>query len=244
MKTKTTTEQRARGVVLSSLAFLGVLIITSPVQAATVFFDDFEDGDHLGWLTTNGNVGNGTGSTGVELHNTSMMAVVRHSGSGSYSLSHDFSYVPDQTLSFTMQAIANSRTMTGGGILHSYSGVTISFLNVLNGTLGSVSIFNATDPGSFGPTTNLVDSAQHDYTALVSDYAVLAGLGATDPIAKINLNFLASSEGYCNIGGCASSSSTVWFDNVHIEAVPVPAAVWLFGSGLLGLVGIARRKKV
>lgn len=27
------------------------------------------------------------------------------------------------------------------------------------------------------------------------------------------------------------------------QAVPVPAAVWLFGSGLLGLVGIARRKK-
>jgi hypothetical protein len=26
--------------------------------------------------------------------------------------------------------------------------------------------------------------------------------------------------------------------------VPVPAAVWLFGSGLMGLVGIARRKKV
>lgn len=28
------------------------------------------------------------------------------------------------------------------------------------------------------------------------------------------------------------------------SAVPVPAAVWLFGSGLLGLVGMARRKKV
>jgi len=27
------------------------------------------------------------------------------------------------------------------------------------------------------------------------------------------------------------------------SAVPVPAAVWLFGSGLLGLVSIARRKK-
>jgi hypothetical protein len=26
-------------------------------------------------------------------------------------------------------------------------------------------------------------------------------------------------------------------------AVPVPAAVWLFGSGLLGLVGVARRKR-
>ncbi len=37
------------------------------------------------------------------------------------------------------------------------------------------------------------------------------------------------------------------FDNVlvmgdAIPAVPVPAAVWLFGSGLLGLVGVARRK--
>ena len=30
---------------------------------------------------------------------------------------------------------------------------------------------------------------------------------------------------------------------ISTSAVPVPAAVWLFGSGLLGLVGIARRKK-
>lgn len=27
-----------------------------------------------------------------------------------------------------------------------------------------------------------------------------------------------------------------------VQAVPIPAAVWLFGSGLLGLVGVARRK--
>jgi len=29
----------------------------------------------------------------------------------------------------------------------------------------------------------------------------------------------------------------------EVSAVPVPAAVWLFGSGLIGLVGMARRKK-
>ena len=34
------------------------------------------------------------------------------------------------------------------------------------------------------------------------------------------------------------SSSTV----VSVSAVPVPAAVWLFGSGLISLIGVARRK--
>jgi len=29
---------------------------------------------------------------------------------------------------------------------------------------------------------------------------------------------------------------------VNVAAVPIPAAVWLFGSGLLGLIGVARRK--
>lgn len=29
----------------------------------------------------------------------------------------------------------------------------------------------------------------------------------------------------------------------NVGAVPVPAAVWLFGFGLLGLIGVARRKK-
>jgi hypothetical protein len=28
----------------------------------------------------------------------------------------------------------------------------------------------------------------------------------------------------------------------EVQPVPVPAAVWLFGSGLLGLMGIARKK--
>ena len=30
---------------------------------------------------------------------------------------------------------------------------------------------------------------------------------------------------------------------VSVNEVPVPGAVWLFGSGLLGLIGVARRKK-
>lgn len=48
-------------------------------------------------------------------------------------------------------------------------------------------------------------------------------------------------------GADAGCVSDAYFDNVQMlieapAAVPVPAAAWLFGSGLLGLVGVARRK--
>jgi hypothetical protein len=48
-------------------------------------------------------------------------------------------------------------------------------------------------------------------------------------------------------GGVPGCQSNIFWDNISITAdvaaVPVPAAVWLFGSGLLGLIGVARRKK-
>ena len=39
--------------------------------------------------------------------------------------------------------------------------------------------------------------------------------------------------------GCYNKGSIVAVD---LQPIPVPAAVWLFGSGLLGLIGIARRR--
>ena len=47
--------------------------------------------------------------------------------------------------------------------------------------------------------------------------------------------------------GIKENYYTVWFGDVTdpqgLSSVPVPAAVWLFTSGLLGLMGVARRKK-
>ena len=40
-----------------------------------------------------------------------------------------------------------------------------------------------------------------------------------------------------------SEKFDITVNGVEAPPIPVPAAVWLFGSGLLGLVGVARRKK-
>jgi hypothetical protein len=39
-----------------------------------------------------------------------------------------------------------------------------------------------------------------------------------------------------------SNATTFRVDNIDVSAVPVPAAVWLFGSALFGLFGVARRR--
>ena len=48
-------------------------------------------------------------------------------------------------------------------------------------------------------------------------------------------------------GGVENCEASVDFDNItmttDVSAIPVPAAVGLFGSGLVGLVGVARRNK-
>lgn len=55
---------------------------------------------------------------------------------------------------------------------------------------------------------------------------------------------LAGLQSYldANVNGAGYAYSLNISDNANIGAVPVPAAAWLLGSGLLGLIGVARRK--
>ncbi len=62
----------------------------------------------------------------------------------------------------------------------------------------------------------------------------------SNPSDVFAFNFGAGGQGTPNKG----ISNNVWA--VHdgdIGAVPIPAALWLFGSGLLGLIGFSKRKK-
>ena len=63
--------------------------------------------------------------------------------------------------------------------------------------------------------------------------------GATDEdrfFGAVNLNGISSIF-------ISNTSGGVEVDHLQYGVVPIPAAVWLFGSGLIGLIGVARRKK-
>lgn len=44
-------------------------------------------------------------------------------------------------------------------------------------------------------------------------------------------------------GGSVDGNTGCWILHGQVSGIPVPAAAWLMGSGLIGLVGVARRKK-
>ena len=78
----------------------------------------------------------------------------------------------------------------------------------------------------------------------VEDY-IEASIGGIPSLFSAHVTNLDDSGS----GSCSASDNNVTCTAITGYAgggsvVPVPAAVWLFGSGLLGLAGIARRRKV
>jgi hypothetical protein len=102
---------------------------------------------------------------------------------------------------------------------------------------GSASGFNSTLWGTtFGTAINFNNSA----TGLGSDQLVsFIALGATDVSDLGGVPVSTTYGGKFHIDGATGTVSYL-----GVSAVPVPAAVWLLGSGLVGLVGISRRKQV
>ena len=127
----------------------------------------------------------------------------------------------------------------GAGLLTPGQAVTVSFdwkgTNA-NGGVVDVVLFSELAAGGVSQTDNLLGgpASSTDWTNVTQTFNI-----GPDVSGGVTLQFTA----ICGAAaGCISDYS---WDNVSVKAqvIPVPAAVWLFGSGLLGLIGIARRKK-
>jgi hypothetical protein len=86
-------------------------------------------------------------------------------------------------------------------------------------------------------------------------FSQVLGAGHTAPALMATVTLTALAGGTAGFSMVDDPAAGGWFDlgfgdatpsfggaSTSISAIPVPAAVWLFGSGLLGLVGVARRK--
>lgn len=80
-------------------------------------------------------------------------------------------------------------------------------------------------------------------TSVVSQTLTLDGVAGTETFALSGafsgLVSLKIAEDITN----SFSIDIVAIDDIVLTRVPLPAATWLFGSGLIGLIGFARRKK-
>ena len=164
--------------------------------------------------------------------------------------------------------ILDSSTGTGGYVV---DGIVVT--NITSNRLSDSLQWNGTDYFgqtsqnivSAGGTLNI--NFNNSITAFGLDLGVFSGYPDTASItvygadgitviASISNISLGSSGGidtfigFYGVGpiGAVNISGSQWsplVDNVSFGnvVIPIPAAVWLFSSGLIGLIGIARRKK-
>jgi len=122
--------------------------------------------------------------------------------------------------------------------------VTISDSSIVS--LIGVSVASPFDDDSaFFPNTDVAGSV----------FPGIANDGLNDSLLLATLTFQALLPGNLSLGIVSDlldlNEGLIYFLDAPVDitattsltVVPLPAPVWLFGSGLLGLVGIARRKK-
>ena len=119
-------------------------------------------------------------------------------------------------------------------------GETISITSTIAGT----GIKELTFTGDHG---DIVDGTILKLTldGTLQDDIDLFALGATDYLTLLTLSSAATSLSYEITGsGAQIYLSSLTTDFTTTSTVPVPAAVWLFGTALIGFVGMSRRRKI
>jgi len=91
-----------------------------------------------------------------------------------------------------------------------------------------VSFYAKAFSGSNGPSIiNAYDQADHLLKTM--------SLTASDPFTKFMISGVIDRIEFLNTDSVATQMNTL--DDFSVTAVPVPAAMWLFGSAMLGVVG-------
>ena len=120
-----------------------------------------------------------------------------------------------------------------------FAAMPLSAGQVISG-VGAIPASDAILKGSYpiGPAPFATTTFDTDGVSITGDDGIGGSPMTTTPFmgASFNLDFTSlTNTGYIVVEECPPICGP--------GEVPVPAAVWLFGSGLLGLLGVSRRKR-
>ena len=140
---------------------------------------------------------------------------------------------------------ATFRVWVGTGLLDStgvytLSDITSDYTEVMLGGIGKTDIYNDLGTGHVFGVAN-IDMATdfYEYKDIVLNNNAITVIQNADGLFGFGGSYVSTAYlfGYTHM----SSSEPQLI--LEIATVPIPSAVWLFGSGLLGLVGVVKRKK-
>ena len=187
-----------------------------------------------------------------------LAALATSVNAASVSVSGPATVLPGDAFQITLQGDFSGVGLFGGDVLLNWNDSLVDLTSVTleTGTTdvafscpGTAPYCSGIDDTAFvvgwGPSGSVVlDGTEPAPTLMATlNFTALPGPGG---LADFSLApFLGGFGGILDASGNDITFSTELNGasvQIGVSASPVPAAVWLFGSGLLGLVGVARRK--
>ena len=135
---------------------------------------------------------------------------------------------------------------TGAG-LASVTDINLATVLGSGGSDGDTSNVTFFLPGTGGSTESLAGpwTGNNFFTIAGWDFS-LSSLNIVDQTSTLltleGTGVLSGNKYEATAATWTFSTSSIDSYSMSITAVPVPAAIWLFGSGLIGLVAVSRRK--
>lgn len=168
-----------------------------------------------------------------EINNTNLAVSGRSLDTQGFNLNNDF----NNSSSILHWARTSSYNADPDGVTftHGFTGTTTTLTQLNGGTFDLFSI-------DFGDVYNTGVSQNISINAVTNSGSLLSTVVSTDSIIGLE-TFILNWSNILSASWTETSGSYLQLDNISVSSVPVPAAVWLFGTGLVGLIGVARRKK-